>query len=214
MRKKTRQRNKRFLAAVTLCLFAWAGCTKKEATLPPKQPMPAKPADTAPAPAAVPVQKQLTSARTPVPAQKPAVQGQLSTAKTAKPLATTMDFSVKRDPFKPFLVPQAEKKAAPPTSTAKRIRGEVLPIQSFETEKFKVSGIIVGLRDNSALVLDPNGKGYVLKEGMQIGSNDGVVTKITQSSVEVVERYRGDNGRARTRTIKLTLVRKGKESPR
>jgi type IV pilus assembly protein PilP len=214
MTKKTRQKNKRFLLAVTLCLFAWAGCSKKETTPPPKQPLPAKSAVPAVAPPAVQVQKPVTSARPPVQPQKPAVQGQISSARAVSPPSVTLNFSGKKDPFKPFIVPQAEQKKAPPEPLTRKARGELLPIQSFETEKFRVSGIIVGLRENSALVLDPTGKGYVLKEGMQIGSNDGVVSRITPSTVEVVEKFRADSSRIKTRTIKLTLVRKGKESPR
>ena len=83
-----------------------------------------------------------------------------------------------------------------------------LPIQSFDTEKFKVSGIITGLKENSALVIDPNGKGYVVKEGMQIGNNDGYVKRVTNSTVEVEECFRDDNGRVRKRLVKLTLIRK------
>jgi len=88
-----------------------------------------------------------------------------------------------------------------------RVR-DPLPIQSFETEKFKVSGIVTGLKENSALVIDPNGKGYVVKEGMLIGNNDGHVKRITNSTVEIEESFRDDNGRVRKRLVKLTLLRK------
>ena len=56
--------------------------------------------------------------------------------------------------------------------------------------------------------MDPNGKGYVIKEGMQIGNNDGRVKKVTASSVEVEESFRDDNGKVRKRIVKLTLLRK------
>jgi len=56
--------------------------------------------------------------------------------------------------------------------------------------------------------MDPNGKGYVIKEGMQIGSNDGRVRKVTASSIEVEESFRDDNGKVRKRIVKLTLLRK------
>ena len=85
---------------------------------------------------------------------------------------------------------------------------DALPIQSYDTEKFRITGIITGIRENSALVVDPTGKGYVLKEGMQIGSNDGRVKKVTASSIEVEESFRDDNGKVRKRIVKLTLLRK------
>ena len=66
----------------------------------------------------------------------------------------------------------------------------------------------VGLKENSALIIDPAGKGYVVKQGMLIGNNDGRISKITSSSLDVVESYRDDNGHHRKRTIKLTLPQK------
>ena len=51
-------------------------------------------------------------------------------------------------------------------------------------------------------------KGYVIKEGMQIGSNEGLVKKVTNSTVEVEESFRDDNGRVRKRLVKLPLIRK------
>ena len=53
-----------------------------------------------------------------------------------------------------------------------------------------------------------SGKGYVLKQGMLIGDNDGRISRITATTVEVVENYRDDNGRIRKRTVKLTLPQK------
>ena len=85
---------------------------------------------------------------------------------------------------------------------------DLLPIQSYEVSKFKVAGIIAGLRENQALVIDPNGKGYVVKAGMQIGNANGRISRITSSSVEVVERYREGGGRPKSRTIVLTLPKK------
>jgi len=85
---------------------------------------------------------------------------------------------------------------------------DALPIQSFDTEKFRVTGIITGVRENSALVIDPNGKGYVVREGMMLGSNDGRIKRITSSTVEVEENFRDDNGRVKKRVVKLALTRK------
>ena len=84
---------------------------------------------------------------------------------------------------------------------------DLLPIQSYELSKFKVAGIIVGLKENTALVIDPAGKGYVVKQGMLIGSDDGKITRITATTIEVVESY-NDNGRIRKKTSKLILPQK------
>ncbi len=83
-----------------------------------------------------------------------------------------------------------------------------LPIHSFDVSQFKLIGIITGDRQNEAMVVDPNGKGYVIKAGMTIGKNEGLITSITNSGVDVVEQFRDDNGRVRKETIKITLPRK------
>jgi type IV pilus assembly protein PilP len=69
-------------------------------------------------------------------------------------------------------------------------------------------GIITGLKENSALVVDPGGKAYVVKSGMEIGKNGGQIHKISNTSIEVIEQYRDENGKIRKRTVKLTLPRK------
>jgi type IV pilus assembly protein PilP len=177
------------------------GC-KKTAPPPPPQATPL-PQKTAPAPAAP--AKPVMSNRS---AAKSALQQQVSSAKKA--LSTggvSLDFTNKRDPFRPYVqIPTAQKDVAGKSS--KGGMRDVLPIQSFDTEKFRITGIITGIRENSALVIDPNGKGYVIKEGMQLGNNDGRVKRVTTSSVEVEESFRDDNGKVRKRIVKLTLLRK------
>jgi type IV pilus assembly protein PilP len=80
--------------------------------------------------------------------------------------------------------------------------------------KFRISGIITGLKENRALIIDPTGKGYVVKEGMLIGDGDGRITRITSTFIEVIEQYREDTGRIKKRTIKLTMPQKSKETSR
>jgi type IV pilus assembly protein PilP len=140
------------------------------------------------APALAPVQKQLSS---------------------ASALPAPFDFRNRTDPFKPY----APVAATPAPVQAKGEQpavpaGDQLPIQSFEVSKFKVAGIIAGLKENRALILDPNGKGYVVQQGMLVGSNNGVISRITASSVEVVERFKDEKGKTRKRTIMLTLAKK------
>lgn len=171
--------------APLLLLALLFGCSKKEEQ--PAAPAPAKkePAKTAAAPVQ-PVQN-LSSAVN---------QG------------AELNFRSRTDPFKPY----APAVAAPATGAAgqptARSSGDQLPIQSFEVGKFKVAGIIAGLQENRALLIDPTGKGYVVQKGMKIGNNDGRITRITSSSVEVVETSRDDSGRIRKRTIVLTLTKK------
>lgn len=161
-------------------LLVW-GCQKGEQPLPPSVPKAAQ-----------------------VVKLQPAVQKQQTSVKKPESAVSELNFSNKKDPFKPFIAPQPQ--AAKPMVTAKA--RDLLPIQSYDTSKFKVAGIIVGLKENRALVIDPAGKGYVVKQGMLIGSNDGRISKISTTSLEVVENYRDENGHMRKRTIKLTLPQK------
>lgn len=200
------------LLFILLLTAAMPGC-KKTTPPPPSQvtPLPKKAEQVAPvaAPAVPvkPVQSALSSVRRTAvksPAQN-SVQKQISTAKRLiLPAAVSLDFTGKRDPFKPY----AQMPVQQQTRSAKSRTHDPLPIQSFDTDKFKVSGIVTGLKENSALVIDPNGKGYVVKAGMPIGNNSGYVKSITNSTVEVEESFRDDNGRVRKRLVKLTLLRK------
>jgi type IV pilus assembly protein PilP len=67
---------------------------------------------------------------------------------------------------------------------------------------------VTGAKENHAMVVDPNGKGYVLKPGMTIGKNDGRVTAIKNNGVDVVEQFKDDSGRVRKENIRITLPRK------
>lgn len=134
----------------------------------------------------------------------PPVQKQQSSVNVSTHTSTALDFSSRKDPFKAFVV----AKTQPEKKNRSARSGELLPIQGFEVEKFKISGIIVGLKENRALVIDPSGKGYVVKQGMLIGDNDGRITKITATTIEVFENYQDENGRKKSRTVKLTLPQK------
>jgi type IV pilus assembly protein PilP len=169
---------------VSLLLLALVfGCSKKkeERPVPVPPPKPARPA---------------------VPAAPAAVQQRLSSAQGK---ADPLDFRKRTDPFKPY----APVVAAPAPGASSRARTEeLLPIQSFEVSSFKVAGIIAGLTENRALLIDPKGKGYVVQQGMQIGPNEGRITRITSTSVEVLESFREDSGRVVKRKIVLTLAKK------
>lgn len=161
----------------------FTGCAKKEQSQPtPPQPKPA-------VKASLPIQKQTTSARVAAIAEQP------------------LNFSNKKDPFKPFIAVEAapQQKARP---MVRARTGELLPIQSYDVNKFKVAGIIIGLKENTALITDPTGRGYVVKEGMLIGNNNGRISRITPSAIMVVEIYRDETGRIKKQTIMLTLSKK------
>ena len=176
------------LVAAGAVVAVLSGCKKHE------EPVPAQPAAAKPVKAAMPQQV------------KP-VQKQVSSALALPPAPVNQfDFSNKKDPFKPFVIVKASPSPMA-NNSLNRVRN-ALPIHSFDVNQFKLIGIITGNKQNMAMVVDPNGKGYVIKPGMTIGKNEGQITSITNSGVEVVEQFRDDNGRVRKETIKLTLPRK------
>lgn len=176
------------------------GASGPAATTPPAQ---AKPA-VSPA-GQLPVKQDIAQAKTPT--DKPGIQKQVTSARISlPPAAINLDFTNRRDPFKPFIQAPVTKQAG--SGKDSRMVKDALPIQNFATENFRISGIITGIKENSALVIDPKGKGYVVREGMLIGNNEGRIKRITNSTIEVEEKFRDDNGRVKKRLVKLALTRK------
>lgn len=172
-----------------ICAFT-LGCSKEQKQPEPVlNPVPKKPA--------APVQKKVSSARQNV--QQPH-------SSAARKVSNQLDFTKRRDPFKPEIaeVVPVDKENKRGSSAS----GNKLPIQRYDVDRFKVTGIIAGLKDNRAMLVDPEGRGYVAKTGMQIGPNNGRIVRITVSTVEVEESFRDDANRLKRRTVKLSLQRK------
>lgn len=170
---------------VLACMLMFQACKKDQ----PPQPVPA------------PVQPANVVSNQAKPIQK-AVSSSLLQA----PALNQFDFSNKKDPFKPYVLARPTRNT--PNETDKKVQRDALPIHSFDVSKFKLIGIITGGRENQAMVIDPNGKGYVIKVGMTIGNSNGKITSITSSGVDVLEQFTDDNGRVRKENIKITLPRK------
>jgi type IV pilus assembly protein PilP len=178
--KKKILRNNSLLLSVAVLIFLISSCGKKEETSPSPQPQ---------APPAVKPKAQ--------------VQKQVSSAKTVNEIGSNVDFKVMKDPFKPYI---ADTKSAPAVKRDKF--GQALPILNYEVAQFRISGIIVGLKSNSAMIVDPTGKPYVVKPGMEIGRNNGRITNITPTFIEVFEQYRDENGKLIKQNVRLTLPKK------
>ena len=188
MKRNLHHLNSRACAVITALGIAafLSGCNKKD------QPPVAVP------PVVAPVAQQLAK-----PVQKPVS----STVKLAPPPSgNQFDFSNKKDPFKPLVL--AKVAATPSSDELKKALKDGLPIHAFDVSQFKLIGIVTGGKENQAMVVDPNGKGYVLKTGMSIGKNDGRIISITAGGIDVLEQFKDDNGRVRKENIKITLPRK------
>ena len=102
----------------------------------------------------------------------------------------------KPDPFKPFL--QLTDKG-----TVKR--AHLTPLQKYDISQLKLVAIITSPQENIALVEDSQGKGYFLKKGTIIGSNDGKVTQILKDRVIIEEVYQDIFGQTKANEISLFL---------
>jgi len=187
MIKKLQHLNKRYrIVLFSLCIpVVVLGCNKKDQT---------------PAPAPAP--------QTAIQPSKPVQKPSSSAIKLVPPPSTgnQFDFSTKKDPFKPFLMVKAV--SASNKADNKKALIDSLPIHSFDVSQFRMIGIVTGAKENQAMVIDPSGKGYVLKVGMTIGKNEGRITAISAGGVDVLEQFRDDNGRVRRENIRITLPRK------
>ena len=167
---------------LTGLMMLQAGCKK---TQPPPPPAPAGPVVNQP---------------------KVVVQKAVSSVKIAPAQTNQLDFSTKKDPFKPHI---AIKVATPAElSRQKREFKPLLPLHSFDVSQFRLIGTVADSKGNKAMVVDPAGKGYVLKVGMTIGKNEGKITRIESSGVDVVEQFHDENNKIRKETIRIPLLRK------
>lgn len=85
----------------------------------------------------------------------------------------------KRDPFVSLI---AERKPV----IDKQI--PLTPLQQYDLSQFRLIGAIIG-KTPQAMVEAPDGKPYVLKKGVLIGKNNGVVVDIDSQKVVVEEKY-------------------------
>lgn len=166
------------LVGLLLCAGLLAGCSKKQ---PP-----------APSSAPKPVQQPI----------KPVVQKSMSSVRLLAEQSNQLDFSGKKDPFKPYVTVKAA------SSADKRSTRSLLPIHSFDVSQFRLIGIVTDSKGNKAMVVDPAHKGYVLKVGMTIGKNEGKVVRIDTAGVDVLEQFRDENNKTRKETIRIPLLRK------
>ena len=167
----------------------------------------------APAPVSKPVTVQ--SPATPVPPvqaagsvkeiQKPATSAgapstPVAAAAQAPPLAEavdgyTYDPKSRREPFQSL------------TRLVKidKTRLEMPPLQRVQLSDLKLLGIMWGGYGYYGLVRTPDGKGYTVKEGMLMGTNNGVISAITDKAVIVSEPSIDIAGNKSTKDVEILL---------
>jgi len=101
----------------------------------------------------------------------------------------------KRDPFRSFIL-EGVREVDP---TAKG------PLEQFDLSQLTVAGVIWEGKRRRALVNDPSGQGYIVREGDRIGKNEGRVIEIGDSRMLVREAYVDFHGDKTMKEIEMRI---------
>jgi type IV pilus assembly protein PilP len=113
----------------------------------------------------------------------------------AAPAANTYVFLSTRDPFKNDV--EVLPEPAPDTCAE--------PLCRYALDEYKLTGIVTGMGKPVAVLESPKGKGYVVSQGMKVGTRGGVVKEILRDSVVVAERRPDGQGATREEEIVLRM---------
>ena len=108
-----------------------------------------------------------------------------------------LNFYLIKDPFYTVLIETKVKQIK-----ASKVRTS--PTQKFEIEKYNLIGVIIDKKSKGAIYEDPEGKGWVVKEGTPIGTEDAKVKKISVEGV-VVEDIVYEAGKPKPREIFIPI---------
>jgi type IV pilus assembly protein PilP len=86
-----------------------------------------------------------------------------------------------------------------------KTREEMPPLQRVQISDLKLLGIMWGGYGYYGLVRTPDGKGYTVKEGMHMGTNNGVITTITDKAIIVSEPSIDIMGNKSTKDVEILL---------
>ena len=162
-----------------------APVSKPVAAQPPT--MPAPPAQAVGS--AKEIQKPAVHVAAPIPAAAPAPSS------TEAADGYTYDPKSRRDPFQSL------------TRLVKidKTRMEMPPLQRAQISDLKLLGIIWGGYGYYGLIRTPDGKGYTVKEGMLMGTNNGIISSITDKAVTVSEPSIDIAGNKSTKDVVILL---------
>ena len=86
-----------------------------------------------------------------------------------------------------------------------KTRLEMPPLQRVQISDLKLLGIMWGGYGYYGLIRTPDGKGYTVKEGMLMGTNNGVISAITDKAVIVSEPSIDISGNKSTKDVEILL---------
>lgn len=118
----------------------------------------------------------------------------------------TYDATGKTDPFEPLISASTQiPKSASSGVQQQKSDVPLTPLQKFDLKELSLVAIIASEHGTTALIEDSAKNGFIVKEGMFIGKNDGVIKKIYGSSVVVEEKILDTAGALETKVSTLTI---------
>jgi type IV pilus assembly protein PilP len=154
-------------------------------------------------PAVQPVKKPAPKVEQP--AKSPSITTTEASSVTANP-EFTYNPAGKPDPFVPLIAESTMTDRKPDTASASSEDEDLTPLQKYDLSELNLVAIII--RDDNlraAMVEDKAGYGYILKQGMLVGKNNGIIRQITADSIIVEEKTVDASGSAKTNTVTLTV---------
>lgn len=108
------------------------------------------------------------------------------------------DPSGKTDPFKSFIAEQEEM-------AEKQKRKPRTYLETLDLSQLELIAIITGPAGNYAMVRDSKGVGHVIVKGTAIGTNGGVVERISEREVVIREEFRDFRGATKFKDVTKKL---------
>lgn len=170
----------RFIFLFLLILFVFiSGCGEESTKLPPQN-------------------KKKSTVEVPMPkvGKSTSSSGEI---KEVTPPAYFYDPAGRRDPFEVLL--ELRKPVI--------VSSEPLtPLQRVDLGQLRLIAVVIGKGVPMAMVSAPGGKSYILKTGVKVGRNNGVVVEIDSDGVSVREKYYDLAGEVRESVQKIELPKR------
>jgi type IV pilus assembly protein PilP len=182
-----------YYCAIVICMFLAApGCAPDESQPQPQQKQKQS------------LKEQLLARKKEVLERHQGADKAADKSQEKKPAEPTYSYSSagKADPFRPLIVDTAAKKASDSES---RDREFLTPLQRYELKDLKLVAVVVSDEGPTAMLEDPTGYGYVVRAGMLVGPNNGVVERVTRTGIIVRETINNSLGEAEPRISTLTI---------
>jgi Tfp pilus assembly protein PilP len=107
------------------------------------------------------------------------------------------DSTGRRDPFRSFVLDRLKE-------LAEHTKG---PLEQFDVGQLTLHGVVWETNRPRALVADPSGQVYVVREGDHIGTNQGSVMRIDDNLMLVKETYVDHMGELTTKETEMRVRR-------